>query len=222
MKFNVLFTVGAIVLVQLQAQASYSTSSSTEDLTLEQLSSDETITLVRIRPEIEAEQSDLYETAPEDLLISEDSLEMTEEELQAEFQVATAGEDFFLNLFGAKKKDQNEQTKGRNRQKSGAKSREVGCHTNSGGASFYWHGQKTASGDRFNPNGMTAAHRHLPFGHQLRVTNMANGKSVVVTVNDRGPFVGGRIIDLSRASFAQIASLKQGVARVRIQSVSCS
>lgn len=220
MKCNILLTAGVIVLAQMRAQAAYPV----PDLTADQLSADEVITLARVRPEIEAEQSEIYESVPEDLLVSvvsEDAIGMSEEDIQAEFQVAASGEDFFLNLFGAKKPAQ-EEPRGRSRQKAGSKSRVVGCHTSSGGASFYWHGQRTASGDRFNPNAMTAAHRHLPFGHQLRVTNVANGKSVVVTVNDRGPFIGGRIIDLSRASFAQIASTKQGVARVRIESVSCS
>ena len=70
----------------------------------------------------------------------------------------------------------------------------------SGGmASWYAHGRKTANGERFNPGAMTAAHRSLPFGTHVRVTNRTNGRSVVVRINDRGPFVRGRIIDLARA-----------------------
>lgn len=70
----------------------------------------------------------------------------------------------------------------------------------SGGASWYGSGHRTASGERFNPNGMTAAHRTLPFGTRVRVENTRTGRSVVVRINDRGPFVRGRIIDLSRGS----------------------
>ncbi|MDP2357206.1 MAG: septal ring lytic transglycosylase RlpA family protein [Beijerinckiaceae bacterium] len=72
-----------------------------------------------------------------------------------------------------------------------------------GKASWYgpgFHGRRTASGERFNQNVMTAAHRHLPFGTRVRVTNHRSGRSVVVRINDRGPFIRGRIIDLSRAS----------------------
>ena len=73
----------------------------------------------------------------------------------------------------------------------------------SGIASWYggkFHGRKTANGERFNTNAMTAAHKTLPFGTRVRVTNNRNGRSVVVRINDRGPFVRGRVIDLSRAS----------------------
>ncbi|GJE60365.1 septal ring lytic transglycosylase RlpA family protein [Methylobacterium trifolii] len=70
----------------------------------------------------------------------------------------------------------------------------------SGGASWYGSGHRTASGERFNPNGMTAAHRSLPFGTRVRVENKRTGRAVVVRINDRGPFVRGRIIDLSRGS----------------------
>lgn len=72
----------------------------------------------------------------------------------------------------------------------------------------------TASGQRFIPSSLTTAHRSLPFGTRLRVTNQANGKSVIVRVNDRGPFVGGRSLDLSYGAFTKIASSGQGVARV--------
>ena len=68
----------------------------------------------------------------------------------------------------------------------------------SGKASWYGSGKKTANGERFNPDGMTAAHRHLPFGTRVRVLDKSSGRSVVVRINDRGPFVGGRIIDLAR------------------------
>lgn len=86
----------------------------------------------------------------------------------------------------------------------------------SGKASYYWQGQRTASGARFNPDGMTAAHRTLPFGTKVRVTNRVNGKSVVVTINDRGPFIGGRIIDLSRGAARAISMTGMGVAPVQL------
>lgn len=76
-------------------------------------------------------------------------------------------------------------------------------HSQSGKASWYgpgFHGRRTASGERFNQNVMTAAHRRLPFGTLVRVTSRHTGRSVVVRINDRGPFIGGRIIDLTRAS----------------------
>lgn len=75
-----------------------------------------------------------------------------------------------------------------------------GASAGGGIASYYASGSRTASGAAFNPDGMTAAHRSLPFGTKVRVTNRSNGSSVVVTINDRGPFVGGRVIDLSRGA----------------------
>lgn len=93
-------------------------------------------------------------------------------------------------------------------------------HSESGQASYYgneFHGRKTANGERFDQGKLTAAHRTLPFGTRLRVTNTQSGKSVTVRVNDRGPFVKGRIIDLSSSAFRTIASLKAGVVPVRIQ-----
>ncbi|MGX7704272.1 septal ring lytic transglycosylase RlpA family protein [Methylobacterium sp. Gmos1] len=84
----------------------------------------------------------------------------------------------------------------------------------SGGASWYASGHRTASGERFNPNGLTAAHRSLPFGTRVRVTNQANGRSVVVRINDRGPFAHGRIIDLARGAGRAIGM--NGVARVAV------
>jgi rare lipoprotein A len=86
-----------------------------------------------------------------------------------------------------------------------------------GTASWYgpgFHGNLTASGERFNANALTAAHRSLPFGARLRVTNQDNGRSVVIRVNDDGPHIAGRIIDLSAGAFARIANPGQGLARV--------
>jgi rare lipoprotein A len=88
-----------------------------------------------------------------------------------------------------------------------------------GMASFYGteSGSQTASGQRFNPNAMTAAHRTLPFGTRVRVTNKRNGRSVVVTINDRGPFIRGRIIDLSTAAAGVIGMRSSGVAPVSVE-----
>jgi rare lipoprotein A len=91
--------------------------------------------------------------------------------------------------------------------------------TQSGIASYYGqghHGRRTASGERFNMHGMTAAHRSAAFGSHLRVTNLANGRSVVVRVNDRGPFVRGRIVDVSVGAARQIGLHGRGVGRVRV------
>ena len=85
-----------------------------------------------------------------------------------------------------------------------------------GAASYYWQGQKTATGAWFNPEGMTAAHLTLPFGTRVRVTAMGNGRSVEVRINDRGPYIAGRIIDLSRGAAGVIGMRKQGVARVKV------
>ncbi|MGC4788609.1 septal ring lytic transglycosylase RlpA family protein [Micromonospora sp. DT178] len=85
------------------------------------------------------------------------------------------------------------------------------------GASFYSEGQLTANGENFDPSALTAAHKTLPFDTRVRVTNPANGKSVTVRVNDRGPFIEGRCLDLSRAAFAEIASLDAGHVEVRYE-----
>jgi rare lipoprotein A len=87
-------------------------------------------------------------------------------------------------------------------------------------ASYYWQPQRVASGGWFNPNAMTAAHKSLPFGTRVRVTHLGNGRSVDVTINDRGPYIRGRIIDLSRAAAGVIGMQQQGVAPIRMQVVS--
>lgn len=87
-------------------------------------------------------------------------------------------------------------------------------------ASFYGgghHGGPTASGERFNQYAMTAAHRSAPLGSSMRVTNLSNGRSVVVRINDRGPFVGGRIIDLSKGAAQQLGFINAGLAKVRVE-----
>ena len=86
-------------------------------------------------------------------------------------------------------------------------------------ASFYaeqYHGKKTSNGEIFNMNDLTAAHKTLPFGTVLKVTNLANGKSVQVRVNDRGPFVAGREIDLSKEAARRLDMISSGTANVKI------
>lgn len=94
-------------------------------------------------------------------------------------------------------------------------SNDLGCST----ASYYgvgdgYHGQTTASGERFNAYGISVAHRSLPFGTKLRITDQDTGKSVVARVNDRGPFVHSRIVDLSYGAFSMINSPSKGITRV--------
>ena len=100
---------------------------------------------------------------------------------------------------------------------------QTGCSTlssDSGDASWYgskYHGRKTASGEVYNQHQLTAAHRELPFGTKVKVTNRKNNKSVIVRINDRGPFVSGRVIDLSFAAAKQIGIVQAGVADVELQ-----
>lgn len=92
--------------------------------------------------------------------------------------------------------------------------------TLNGMASWYgpgFHGNRSASGERFNQNALTAAHRHLPFGTKVRVTNKRNGRSVIVRINDRGPFTGGRIIDLSAGAARVLGVMQSGVAPVKVE-----
>jgi rare lipoprotein A len=86
-------------------------------------------------------------------------------------------------------------------------------------ASFYGEDSETASGEKFNPNELTAAHPTLPFGTRLRVTNVSNGRSVIVRVNDRGPFVRGRTVDVSSSAAERIGMIDQGVAKVKLDVV---
>jgi rare lipoprotein A len=89
-------------------------------------------------------------------------------------------------------------------------------HAETGRAAFY-SGGRTASGERTGPNGLTAAHRTLPFGTMVRVTNRHNGKTVVVRIVDRGPYGRGRIIDLSRAAAHELDMIGAGTAMVSIE-----
>ncbi|WP_346907105.1 septal ring lytic transglycosylase RlpA family protein [uncultured Roseibium sp.] len=85
-----------------------------------------------------------------------------------------------------------------------------------GKASWYALTSMTASGERANPNAMAAAHRTLPFGTLVKVSNLRNGKEITVRINDRGPFVKGRVIDVTKAAASELGFLPQGVAKVRI------
>ena len=86
-------------------------------------------------------------------------------------------------------------------------------------ASFYSSGEKTASGEKFDAKELTAAHRTLPFGTKLRVTNVATGQSVTVRVNDRGPFVPGRVVDVSHSAAESIGMVGKGIAKVKLDVV---
>ena len=86
-------------------------------------------------------------------------------------------------------------------------------------ASYYTEGTKTASGETFNTAALTAAHPNLPFGTKLRVTNTTTGKSVVVRVNDRGPFVRGRVVDVSYSAAQALGMVNSGTANVKLDVV---
>ncbi|KZN16518.1 MULTISPECIES: septal ring lytic transglycosylase RlpA family protein [Pseudomonas] len=91
-----------------------------------------------------------------------------------------------------------------------------------GVASYYGakhHGKRTASGERFNQHGLTAAHRQLPFGTRVKITNLNNDRSCVVRINDRGPYSRGRLIDVSREAAEQLGMLRSGTAKVRVQAL---
>lgn len=93
-------------------------------------------------------------------------------------------------------------------------------YTQTGLASYYadrYHNKRTASGEPYQKNANTAAHMTLPFGAMVRVTNIANGKSVVVRVNDRGNFPRGRVIDLSRSAFSTIGNTRSGLIKVKVE-----
>jgi rare lipoprotein A len=96
------------------------------------------------------------------------------------------------------------------------------AQASTGVASYYgpgFAGKKTASGERFNPGGLTAAHRSLPFGTRLKLTNLANGVSVIVRVNDRGPFVHGRVLDVSHGAARVLGMTGSGTARLQIERI---
>ena len=94
--------------------------------------------------------------------------------------------------------------------------------TQTGKASYYsdnLSGSKTANGEKYKPSELTAAHKKLPFGTNVKVTNLQNGKTVNVRINDRGPYIKGRTFDLSRGAFLKIAPQKQGIIRAKNVSI---
>jgi len=96
------------------------------------------------------------------------------------------------------------------------------AQTQTGKASYYakkFNGARTASGERLHPDSMTCAHRTYPFGTKLKVTNVVTGKEIIVRVNDRGPYIRGRIIDLSRSAAQELGIIRQGIAMVKVEEV---
>ena len=102
---------------------------------------------------------------------------------------------------------------------AGTKTASRGVAASQGVASFYTEGSRTASGEKFDPHELTAAHPTLPFGTKLRVTNVASGRSVTVRVNDRGPYVRGRVVDVSYSAADALGMVGKGVAKVRLDVV---
>lgn len=92
-------------------------------------------------------------------------------------------------------------------------------HALKGVASYYWQGRLTASGEVFDKRAMTAAHKTLPMGSRVRVTNLSNGRSAVVRINDRGPFVAGRVIDVSEGAADVLGMRQSGLAPVRVEPI---
>ena len=111
------------------------------------------------------------------------------------------------------KKAYNNRTKKINERK---KNKKKSKNVSKGLASYYWQPQPVACGGRFNPNAMTAAHKTLPCGTRVMVTNQLNNKSVAVVINDRGPYIKGRIIDLSKAAAHVISMTDRGVVPVTV------
>ncbi len=100
--------------------------------------------------------------------------------------------------------------------------KKVSSFSQTGKASWYggqFHGRKTSSGERYNMHAMTAAHKTLPIPSYARVTNLANGKSVVVRINDRGPFHGSRVVDVSKAAAQKLGFIHKGTAKVRVEQI---
>ena len=147
-------------------------------------------------------------------------------EVSVEREVANQGSVMITNLNTMyQNKDENINVTPRNKEVANTFEKEIEersqyTHFQTGMASYYggsWHGKKTANGEIFNENSLTAAHKTLPFGTRVKVTNLDNGKSVVVRINNRGPYSKGRVIDLSKAAFSRIASISKGVTRVKLE-----
>lgn len=125
----------------------------------------------------------------------------------------------------APKKSGKVSTKKTAEKKSAATAQSVQQYQQTGLASFYakkFNGRKTANGEIYNDNLLTAAHRTLPLGTVVKVTNLRNGRQVTVRINDRGPFIKGRIIDLSRRAASEIGMIASGITQVKIETVKIS
>lgn len=147
-------------------------------------------------------------------------------EVSVEREVANQGSVMVTNLNTMyQNKDEDINVTPRNKEVANTFEKEIEersqyTHFQTGMASYYggsWHGKKTANGEIFNENSLTAAHKTLPFGTRVKVTNLDNGKSVVVRINNRGPYSKGRVIDLSKVAFSRIASISKGVTRVKLE-----
>ncbi len=147
-------------------------------------------------------------------------------EMSVERETVNQGSVMITNLNTMyQNKDENINVTPRNKEVANTFEKEIEersqyTHFQTGMASYYggsWHGKKTANGEIFNENSLTAAHKTLPFGTRVKVTNLDNGKSVVVRINNRGPYSKGRVIDLSKAAFSRIASISKGVTRVKLE-----
>ncbi|MBP6125092.1 MAG: septal ring lytic transglycosylase RlpA family protein [Leptotrichiaceae bacterium] len=116
----------------------------------------------------------------------------------------------------------NEIESGKDTKTSSYNSEEEKTLYQTGVASFYggkWHGKRTANGEIFDTHSLTAAHKTLPFNTKVKVTNLSNGKSVIVRINNRGPYSKGRVIDLSTAAFSAIENTSKGITKVQLQIV---
>ena len=116
----------------------------------------------------------------------------------------------------------NEIESGKDTETSSYNSEEEKTLYQTGVASFYggkWHGKRTANGEIFDTYSLTAAHKTLPFNTKVKVTNLSNGKSVIVRINNRGPYSKGRVIDLSTAAFSAIENTSKGITKVQLQIV---
>jgi len=98
----------------------------------------------------------------------------------------------------------------------GSQDQAMAASSECGKASWYKMGHTTASGEKMNADALAGAHPTLPFGTKVRVQNLGNGKSVTIRINDRGPFVGGRVIDVTRAAAKSLGMIRAGVARVKV------
>ena len=116
----------------------------------------------------------------------------------------------------------NEIESGKDTKTSSYNSEEEKTLYQTGVASFYggkWHGKRTANGEIFDTHSLTAAHKTLPFNTKVKVTNLSNGKSVIVRINNRGPYSKGRVIDLITAAFSAIENTSKGITKVQLQIV---